>query len=272
MDLLALYVVFIALQVAVRWTDSKQGNTQKTLSENKKSIPSLEEPISCSDADIFAFNKDVDDLLRSIDNREIVNQALIVGLRGAWGSGKTSYLNLVKESLSKKNKVVDNYHYRLVEFSPWLSTSVEQLTQDFFHSFYQAIEEKPIQIKLQRYARRIVRADINWFSRLLDLFSYQSTKQMYEEFKTILSVDKIRYMVLIDDLDRLDANEILRVIQLIRNIADFPNVVFLVAYDEEYVLKQLQGRIGETREDCQLYIQKIFTIPHYLPLKKQKNF
>lgn len=268
-DLLMLYPLLIATVVFIRRGCSKLPCKQAESDKNKKLRPSLEEAISCSDEDKFGFKADVVELIKTIDTRQIKRQALVVGLRGAWGSGKTSYLNLIKEEVRKNNEYI--HHYRLVEFSPWLSTSVEQLTQDFFYSFYQAIEEKPIQIRLQRYARRIVRADINWFSRLLDLFSYQSTKQMYEDFKTILSDEKTRYLVLIDDLDRLDADEILRVIQLIRNIADFPNVVFLVAYDEDYVLKQLQGRIGETREDSQFYLQKIFTIPHYLPLKKSEK-
>lgn len=274
-DLLALYVVFIALQVAVRWTDSKQGNTQKTLSENKKSIPSLEEPISCSDADIFAFNKDAISLIKNIDQKEIEKQALVIGLRGAWGSGKTSYLNILKQLLDvcenhEEDVQIDN-SYRVVEFSPWLSTDIEQMTKDFFDSFHEAIKEKPIQLQVQRYAHKVVRADISWLSRFIGLFSNRSTKQMFEQLKDILRSQSVRYLILIDDLDRLGTEEIMRVIQLIRNIADFPNVVFIVAYDENYVLERIKDKVGQSIKDAQFYLQKIFTVPHYLPVKRPET-
>lgn len=232
----------------------------------------FEGPLLYSSQDLFRFKEDAMSLIKRIDDKDINNQALIIGLRGSWGSGKTSYLYILKELIEsqakEKRKFCLKHNYRVVEFSPWLSIGVEQMIKDFFNSLHKVIKEKPIQLKLQRYARKVVQADISWLSRILGLFSGVTTKQIFDDFKMVLKNQPVRYIVLIDDLDRLDTEEIMRTIQLIRNIADFPNVIFVVAYDENYVLERIKYRVGQDMKDSQFYLQKIFTLPHYLPVKK----
>ena len=264
-DFLSLYFVYLIY--------SKSIEKRKEKSDSNKQI--FEAPLSDSSQDLFGFKEDAISLIKNIDQKEIEKQALVIGLRGAWGSGKTSYLNILKQLLDvcenhEEDVQIDN-SYRVVEFSPWLSTDIEQMTKDFFDSFHEAIKEKPIQLQVQRYAHKVVRADISWLSRFIGLFSNRSTKQMFEQLKDILRSQSVRYLILIDDLDRLGTEEIMRVIQLIRNIADFPNVVFIVAYDENYVLERIKDKVGQSIKDAQFYLQKIFTVPHYLPVKRPET-
>lgn len=46
-------------------------------------------------------------------------------------------------------------------------------------------------------------------------------------------------ILFIDDLDRLSYDEIGTVFQLIKNIADFPKVIYILAYDHEIVTQAL---------------------------------
>lgn len=48
-------------------------------------------------------------------------------------------------------------------------------------------------------------------------------------------------LVIIDDLDRLPDDEIRAVFQLIKAIADFLNMIYLVAYDRKIVVGALDG-------------------------------
>lgn len=51
-----------------------------------------------------------------------------------------------------------------------------------------------------------------------------------------------KIVVAIDDIDRLDSNELFEVLRLIRNTANLPNLIFLVTYDKDYVIKQLKNK------------------------------
>lgn len=60
-----------------------------------------------------------------------------VGLHGAWGSGKTSLLNMVLEIVEKADdKIV------ILRFNPWLCSDSKQLTSQFFKQMATAIKLK----------------------------------------------------------------------------------------------------------------------------------
>ena len=66
---------------------------------------------------------------------------------------------------------------------------------------------------------------------------------------------KKRVFIFIDDIDRLDNEEVFEVLRLIRNSANFPYIIFVVPFDKEYVLHALsQTHIYKPKE----YIKKIF--------------
>ncbi|MFL0119784.1 P-loop NTPase fold protein, partial [Tenacibaculum maritimum] len=50
-----------------------------------------------------------------------------------------------------------------------------------------------------------------------------------------------RIVIIIDDFDRLQANEIFEILKLIRNTAGFDTFTYVVAYDKEYLVKSLKN-------------------------------
>ena len=66
----------------------------------------------------------------------------------------------------------------------------------------------------------------------------------------------------IDDIDRLDKHEIIEVVRLIRNTANFHNTFFLVAYDRDYVINAL-GHLNE--HNHHQFLEKIFQMELNLP-------
>lgn len=75
-----------------------------------------------------------------------------------------------------------------------------------------------------------------------------------------LSEIKVPIYILIDDLDRMDADEILAVIGLLRNTANFPYLKYVVGCDRDYLLEKLKEKNID-----QDYLQKIFMAEFYLP-------
>lgn len=73
---------------------------------------------------------------------------------------------------------------------------------------------------------------------------------------------KKKVFVVIDDVDRLDKDEVFEVLRLVRNTAKFCNIIFVVSMDEKYVIEQL-GKKGIL--DGKLYLEKIFPLVVKLP-------
>ena len=71
------------------------------------------------------------------------------------------------------------------------------------------------------------------------------------------------YMVVIDDLDRLTGEEIIEVLKLVDRNASFNNVVFVMAYDKEYVNNVLRKHLDHGLDHS--FIDKYVTWEVILP-------
>ncbi len=72
-------------------------------------------------------------------------------------------------------------------------------------------------------------------------------------------------LIFIDDIDRLDDNEIYTLFKLVKLNANFENFIFILNFDEEQVAKALMKRSGKEVEDGKKYLEKIINIPIHLP-------
>ena len=65
-----------------------------------------------------------------------------------------------------------------------------------------------------------------------------------------------KLIIFIDDIDRLDKSEVMAVIKLIRNSANFFNTIFVVSYDKEY----LTNAITSISDQGEIFLEKIFQV------------
>lgn len=177
---------------------------------------------------------------------------------GNWGSGKTVFLRYIETKLREK-------HQEVIWFNPWKCQSIQQINIDFFNLLtgvlkqYDSSLAKPI-LKYSDLldsveAPKIVEYIINLFSSQED-----SMSELKEHIIESLSEIKVPIYILIDDLDRMDADEILTVIGLLRNTANFPYLKYVVGCDRDYLLEKLKEKNID-----QDYLQKIFMAEFYLP-------
>ena len=80
--------------------------------------------------------------------------------------------------------------------------------------------------------------------------------------KSIQKLNK-KIVIYIDDVDRLDSKEIIEVLRLIRNTANFGNVYFIVAFERNYVMNAIKGSLASFTGN---YLEKIFQLEYYLPI------
>jgi KAP family P-loop domain len=90
----------------------------------------------------------------------------------------------------------------------------------------------------------------------------------HEELRTMLGELDKRLVVVVDDVDRLRPAEVLDIVRLVRLVGDFPNTLYLLAFDRHRVEECLgEGDIGRGRA----YLEKIVQVTHDVPAARQPD-
>lgn len=201
-------------------------------------------------------------LVKKLKNTDLSKESFAVGITGEWGSGKSTFLNTMKKEIKKEDFA------EIVEFNPWLCNSPEQVTQDFFATLIKELSPKHSTLSrdLNKYAKllnKMAKASLSIFGIDLDLTpSDDSLNKLKENISDKLANLPKKVVILIDDTDRLEGNEVFEILRLIRNTADFKNVIYIATYDKEYVTDVLKGN---KINDPDNYLEKIFQAEVHLP-------
>ncbi len=191
---------------------------------------------------------------------DIGDHSFALGVTGEWGVGKTTFLDELKSQAVGR---VD-----IVEFNPWMCSSPDQVISDFFASLRHQLSGKysTLSKSIKEYAKYVNNVTVNPYPSLsLETMLPVNQESLFER-KKILSEKFSRLprpvMVVIDDVDRLERDEVFEVLRLIRNTADLSNVIYMVAYDKEYVTNVLEEK---EIKDSTAYLEKIFQVEVHLP-------
>lgn len=95
------------------------------------------------------------------------------------------------------------------------------------------------------------------------LFSSSSLVKRKAEIVEALKLLSRRIVVFVDDLDRLEPREASEVLRLIRAVADFPNVIYVLSYDVDVVSKTLQKAVQV--DDGHAFLEKIVQVSFRVP-------
>ncbi|MED2040584.1 P-loop NTPase fold protein [Bacillus wiedmannii] len=204
--------------------------------------------------------------------------SLTMGILGNWGSGKSSVYNLIKEK-SNANQVI------FIEFKPWyFGENNHDIIRLYLLEFLEGIKKvqgynPEIGKAIKKYADILSSVSLRGFGttisfkELIDRFkpgqSTDSLSDLKKEIEMLLKDYPKRIVVYIDDIDRLEGSEIRMIFKLVRLVADFPKVTYILALDEEVVQKSLssvyQFEEKGNLDDAKKYIEKFIQIPIYLP-------
>lgn len=246
--------------------------------------------------DRYGFRNIAENISRSILSlpQEASN---VIGIEGAWGSGKTSLLNLILKSLFQHK----DRHTHVLHVSPWLSGSdpVEALflpvatviQQEMekryppkgFKKFWRKYLLSPEAQKVIEYAQdtssRVLplvqyigqfSSIINWIAGGIKVFTESrlavdqktTTKLRAEIAKQLVTLD-LKFIVVMDDLDRLEPSQIAEVFRLVRAVADLPRFTHILCYDRQIITHAVEYALNI--EDGSRYLQKIIQLSFKLP-------
>jgi len=224
----------------------------------------------------------------SIPNQD----SLVIGLFGEWGSGKTSILNLSIEFI--ENKFVDEeIKPIIIRFNPWNFSDQNQLIAQFFKQLSSSLnrkdygkEAKKIGEKLEAYSKFFEPLKfIPFIDQYVDIAKEGMEKsgaaikkwgQIKEddlettkkEINEMLTKKAIKIIIIIDDIDRLNNDEIKQIFQLVKSLADFPYTTYILAFDKSIVLNALQEvQKGDGNE----YLEKVIQVPFEIPKVREEN-
>ncbi len=248
----------------------------------------IDSAIKDYEEDVFNFKHYAEKIKFLIQKNSSNTEPLTIGIYGKWGEGKTSFLNLIKYKIEHFDKDNEGKEFLVYEFNPWRYSTEDEMVFDFFDGIakkFYVHKESGIQKvgkwieKYSKYLRFIkATAGLNKTNRIdisLDKFFETlgndlkgkeiTIDNLKDKVNEALKVVKFKVVVIIDDLDRLDKNEIYTILKLIKLNANFDNFIFITTLDSEQIAKAIKDRYGNDIQDGYSFLEKIINIPIYLP-------
>ncbi len=251
----------------------------------------------------------VDDYMRALINFiDTCNMPTTIAIQGEWGSGKTSMLNQIKHELCETgvNPELDkNLPYYGIWINTWqysimktkeetlisiiggLTNEISKIIKRKHESQSKAILGK-VSGLFGKIAKAGVKAAASQFGvegdvidsvlsqdeETVDLLNFKNSLQ--DAINHCLELDRKEgnnnrgFIFFIDDLDRIDPPVAVEILELIKNIFEVDNCVFVLAIDYEVVVKGLIPKFGpltdKNEREFRSFFDKIIQLPFSMPV------
>ncbi|EGI24655.1 phage T7 exclusion protein [Escherichia coli TA206] len=109
--------------------------------------------------------------------------------------------------------------------------------------------------------------DISAYTRALGKLDLSRRKPTTTELRSRIAhrIEELdlSFVILIDDLHRLEPQQAAEVIRVVKSVADFPRFRYVLSYDRDILARALSTALEV--EDGLAYLQKIIQLPFSLP-------
>lgn len=197
----------------------------------------------------------------------------VLGLHGEWGSGKSTVLNFVRAYLERwrDEEQDDLSNLQWLAFDPWIVSGHQDLAAAYFKVLSEKIgDAADKRAAIRRMAKGAIdagadkiadaAASVGWIidhtggaaskagaavgkvalkKAAEKWLSEPSLQKTYRQLVERLMVADRRFIVFIDDIDRLTNEEIRSLMQMVKTVGRLPNVTYLLSYDRQIVWSAL---------------------------------
>ena len=236
---------------------------------------STDRPSSDPIEDLFGHGPFAENLASSIC-RYSGNDGLVLALYGPWGSGKSTVLSYVRHFLEQRT---EEEQPTIVTFNPWWFSGQDNLARAFLGQMQAVLPAKSEKFKklgdlLGDFAEGVGGLiDLSGmtggagskFGKLIGMVTKRKPKDvpaLKSEISKVLQDAGKRILIVIDEIDRLTPEETRQLFTVIKALADFPNVIYLLAFDREVASQAIEQQSGMPGER---YLEKIIQVPFELP-------
>ncbi len=200
-----------------------------------------------------------------------VSSNIRIGIHGAWGSGKTTTMNLLRYRCKEAGHPVSIYN-------PWQFHNREEAWKGFVSSIDKGLAEWEGRIigsfkrkNLIKKASEKVR-EVTAVTEIGKMFGtlvlapleglLEQTKQRVQEELDKTLKDK-RLFIFVDDLDRADPNIAYDILMFLNEIVDLNRCLYVIGLDVNVASQAIRNKIGDV--NCKEFLDKIIHWQYELP-------
>ena len=231
-----------------------------------------------------------------LDFIEKTDTPMTIGVQGEWGSGKTSMLNQIWNGLDKRDIDNKQVKYKQIWINAWehsllcspeecLIKIINEIISELVSSDQQKTKAEKLASGISKLAKGAARiggaVTLGTAGKDIadDMFGEHenSIKQLREELKKLTTEIKTlesnpynKFVIYVDDLDRIDPPDAVKILELLKNIFNIPDCIFLLAIDYQVVVKGLEAKFGkqtpENEREFKSFFDKIIQLAFKMPM------
>lgn len=185
-----------------------------------------------------------------------------IGLYGEWGSGKTTIINNVIKKLKLNSK---NDYIIVRNFEPWMYDNKEALFTGIYNEIIRKLEnEKYIgnyRELFYKYKKMIFNIIDKKYGVTLHSFDNKTISDIKDAINKILMQNGKKIIFIIDNIDRLNKENIELIFKTVTTILDMDNIIYLLSFDRNRIDKIFETEIKKDKE----YLEKIINCEIEVP-------
>lgn len=218
---------------------------------------------------------------------------LTLGIFGAWGSGKTSLMRMLRRRIESRS---DTKKVKALWFNAWRYEGRDEAQSALIHAIlarlaedktllqdaqdvFNRLKEGASVLKLGKFIGKSLMTMTPNIGELIDCFKEESEKiaetmeRFHADFESLLKRGGVeRIVVFIDDLDRCSSGKVIETFETIKLFLDTPSCTFVIGADADKI-EHAVGEVYKVDEEQRRkdYLEKIIQIPFTIPQQQLKD-
>ena len=233
-------------------------------------------PLSDLSGDEYGFTTIAEHVATTI-SQSAAAAGMGVGIEGAWGSGKTTFVNQIVTYLSRQMPPP-----LIVKYNAWAAVDETEAAMGLLLELTSVLRTAATHSNLSKGVKNQIKSGVLKITTFFEEHGFDELHKLVKPGKNILrhfmgigSLEQLksgiaetlkvlgrRMYVVVDDLDRMAAQHLRVLFATIKTVCDVPDLVFLLALDKQVVanaLAQVQGGDGVA------YLDKIISLSIPVP-------
>lgn len=193
-----------------------------------------------------------------------------IAILGPWGSGKTHFLHLLKQHLTKQDA-----RYKIALVNPWHAETPDQAWKIIATGFNEALgllntsKTSPSTSFINKIFKIIPSFDIGYSAlKALTSSTPSDGRARIEEINQLIESSNYKIVILIDDMERAEPEVIRKLFPVIDKLTAFKNCSFIFAIDPQRIAKAFstsKSSPEDHKAEAKGFMDKVFDMTILLP-------
>lgn len=217
-----------------------KAQSESTMGQSTRKSSFLNDVAIHDGTDLLQYSSLAEDFANKIYDNKSAN-SMIWGVEGPWGIGKSSFLNLCEGSLRKNHPgEVTVVRFNALKYSGQYKDISIPLSDTLRETVYKTLKCPELDILLAQYLRMVKGISFNVLGISMNFTpSLRNESQIFTYISEILRKLNKKFIFAIDDLDRLNEEEVYSLLYSIKEIFNIPFISYVLCYDLDNLSKAM---------------------------------